>query len=42
MPSFDNDGVTIDYFDRLIATDSELAALMMNVMEAARTHSLKM
>ena len=34
-------GVSIDYFDRLVATDSELQALLANVMEAARTHATK-
>jgi hypothetical protein len=34
-------GVTLDYFDRLVNQDPELQALLTNVMEAARTHSLK-
>lgn len=35
-------GVKIDEFDRIVAHDPELHALMTNVMEAARTHALRM
>jgi hypothetical protein len=35
-------GVRIEEFDRIVATDAELQALMTNVMQAAETHRLKM
>ena len=35
-------GVRIDELDRIVAQDGELQALMANVMESARTHTLRM
>lgn len=34
-------GVKVDEYDRIVAQDPELMALQTNVMEAARTHSVR-